>query len=421
MTITKTDETGKTVAEQQLMPSVNAQKFTGEPDCGNAMFCGKRGDDRVETGLAVNDYYGWWYSYTDTGKKGNSKINWPHGLDVNGYFVPPSVLATAGIKGKVDFGSAYEYPYVGVGFNLVDDNGTGGNISDWDGLCVIYYALNPMYLEIQPQDDENVTGYNNPKAILPASVSGANMIADIDWGYFVQEEGWGKEVSTSAVLKKARAIAFKLTGEPKSSNTFIIYAIGKKGTCSTNTVVEPPVVKAVDVLGGMGDFIGGTGKVQGEQSTGSALIAYSYAWATDPYEEVWDSAGTVSIQTNETKERVLEFYPYKHITCDEDWHLQLKKNITLEKGYSYQILLSGYDYGTHLMVPVGLQDADDYSMITDEPRTWDTSVEGIWESTPYKHCSANKTARLYVNGCIEPDAGFAIQSIKVMKTPVSCN
>ena len=421
VTVTKTDEkTGKAVVEQQLMPSVSAQKFTGEPDCANAMFCGKQGDERVETGLATNDYYGWWYAYTDSGENGDSEIKWPHGLDANDYFVPPSVLATAGIKGKVNFGSAYEHPYVGVGFNLVDDKGTGGNISGWDGMCVIYYALNPMYLEIQPQDDKNVTGYNNPKAILPASVDGANMIADIDWGYFVQEDGWGKEVSTSTVLKKARAIAFKLTGEPGSSNTFIIYAVGKKGTCSTKTVVEPPVVKAVDVLGGMGDFIGGTGKVQGELSTGSALIAYSYAWAVDEFDEVWDSAGTVKIITNKTKNKVLEFYPFAHATCDESWHLQLKKNITLEKGYSYQILLNGYDYGTHLEVPVGLQDADDYTMITDKPNSWNTE-DGTWESTPYKHCSADQTARLYVNGCIEPDAGFAIESIKVMKTPASCN
>ena len=421
VTVTKKDETtGKEVVEQQLMPSVNAQKFTGEPDCGNAMFCGKQGDERVETGLATNDYYGWWYAYTDSGEDGDSKITWPHGLDANGYFVPPSVLATAGIKGKVNFGSAYDYPYVGVGFNLVDDQGTGGNISSWDGLCVIYYALNPMYLEIQPENDKNVTAYNNPKAILPASVNGENMIADVDWGYFVQEDGWGKEVSTATVLKKARAIAFKLMGEPGSSNTFIIYAIGKKGTCSTKTVVDPPVVKAVDVLGGMGDFIGGTGKVQGELSSGNALIAYSYAWAVDAYEEIWDSAGTVKIITNETKNKVLEFYPFAHATCDESWHLQLKKNITLEKGYSYQIILNGYDYGTHLDVPVGLQDADEYTMITDAPNSWNTK-DGAWESTPYKHCSANQTARLYVNGCIEPDAGFAIESIKVMKTPASCN
>ena len=184
----------------------------------------------------------------------------------------------------------------------------------------------------------------------------------------------------------------KLTGEPGSSNTFIIYAVGKKGTCSTKTVVEPPVVKAVDVLGGMGDFIGGTGKVQGELSTGSALIAYSYAWAVDEFDEVWDSAGTVKIITNKTKNKVLEFYPFAHATCDESWHLQLKKNITLEKGYSYQILLNGYDYGTHLEVPVGLQDADDYTMITDKPNSWNTE-DGTWESTPYKHCSADQTAR----------------------------
>ena len=419
VTVTKKDEkTGETVAEQQLMPVVKA-RVSEDLTCGNALFCGKAGDVRVNTGFSdATDTYGWWYTYVDDASGGNSKFTWPHGLNAFGDFVPASVLETAGIQGSIKLGDTYEYPFGGLGFNLKNESQSPVNITDWDGMCVTYYATQPMYLEIHAANEERVTGYNNPKAILPSSFefSNKNLIADIDWNYFVQEEGWGEKVDLSSVLEKAGSISFKFTGEQESTNSFIIFAIGPKGTCSTINKVpassssSAPSSSAAttqtstDVLKGAGDFAGGTG-------------ALTY-WTVNRWDELENEHGLVRVITNETEESVLEFYTTDD--CAESWYLQIRKDITLEKGYSYQIFIDGYDYGTHLEVPAGLQESKTpYTMITDIPYSWDTR-EG-WASTPYDHCSANKTARIFVNGGMNQSEGFAIKSIKLMKTPITCD
>ena len=238
--VTKEDEKGNVVAENQLVPMVNAKK-AGTLSCNNAMFCGGRGDYRVNTGFSdASDTYGYWYTYTDEHNGGNTAFTWPEGVDSYGSFVYPSVLATAGIKGKVKMGSKYEFPYGGLGFNLKNESMDGVNINGWDGLCVVYYASKPMYLELHPANEETVTGYNNPKAVLPSSLDygNSNLIADIDWNYFVQAAGWGKEITLSSVLKSTASIAFKFTDEPGSTYDFIIFAIGKKGTCSTTNIAS---------------------------------------------------------------------------------------------------------------------------------------------------------------------------------------
>ena len=176
-----------------------------------------------------------------------------------------------------------------------------------------------------------------------------------------------------------------------------------------SSTTPPPVsstsVTSVDVLSGTGDFVSGTGSL-------------SY-FTVQKWDELENEAGTVRVITNLTNERVLEFYPL--IDCVEIWYLQVRKDIVLTKGYSYQIILDGYDYGKTLEVPIGLQlNESPYTIINEPPYVWTTSTY-IWKSTPLDYCGANQTVRLFVNGGFNEGEGFAIHYIKLMKTPITCN
>jgi len=401
------DEEGNTVVEMELVPTAPTKALTGELACKNAMFCGKEGDTRVETTVG-DENYGWWYTYTDKGDGGNTKITWPNGYDDDDSFVWPSVLATAGLKAKVTFGTAIDYPYAGLGFDLVDADDSYADITDWDGLCVIYNTAQPLYLQVKPTAEKATTGYNNPRAVLPSTDS-KNKIIDIDWSFFTQENGWGKEVTTASVLKKASKITFKLSGEAGSSNTFIIYAIGKKGTCDANAVAETPDSdEPIDILNGAGEFYKSSANLK-------AFTTYVHE-----YELTGGYAGHIKYATNDEEEQVLEFYNGED--NDEAWYLQLKKLVSLKKGYSYQIFITGYDYDgdddEFLNVNVGLQDPDTYdNLIDNDGSNWSTN-HYEWESGILNNCE-NRTAQFYVNGGMNEDDGFAIKSLKIIQTPIS--
>ncbi len=406
------DEEGNTVVEMELIPTAPTKPLVGEPACKNAMFCGKEGDIQVETTVGKSNY-GWWYTYTDDGDGGTTKITWPFGFDENDSFVWPSVLETAGLKAKVTFGKGYEYPYAGLGFDLVDAKDSYADITDWDGMCVIYNTAQPLYLQVKPTAEKATTGYNNPMAVLPSTDS-KNAIIDIDWSLFQQEPGWGKEVTTASVLKKASKITFKLSGEAGTSNTFIIYAIGKKGSCEGGSVVPTTPVEEdpVDVFGGKGDFWEGTGDI-------------SYFKTFTENHDTEKDYGAIEVTESDAGNEVLQFYTNYGVEDDYKYYVQLTKEFTLEKGYSYQVQVSGYDWtddeDDYEILHIGIQNPSTYDNYIDNDGSVWTTNHNFWESGVYNHCSTNKTAKFYINGASDKDdTGIHIQSIKLIKTPISC-
>lgn len=431
------DEEGNTVVEMELVATAPTKTLSDELNCSNAMFCGKDGDGRVETTVGDKDLnmYGYWYTYTDEKDAGTTAFSWPYDFDENGSFVGNSVSKVAGIKGKVTFGKTIDYPYAALAFNLVDDEDNSADISKWGGLCAIYNSSQPIYLQVKPSDEKATTGFNDPMAILP-STNGKNVIIDISWDLFQQETGWGTEVSTAAVLKKASKIAFKFSGKPGSSNSFIIYAIGKKGTCegsssgsnsgstsggtsggnsgSGSSTIDSD--EAIDVFGGKGDFWNGTGSLSYfDTYVGNYDIETKY--------------GSITVKTNDDDNKVLQFYTNYGVDDDDfKYYVQLTKEFSLQKGYAYYIEISGYDWydddedpESYEVLHVGLQDPETYNNYLDDDGSVWTTDHNDWTSGVYSHCDANTTGRFYINGASNNDAtGIHIQSIKLMKTPVSC-
>lgn len=200
---------------------------TSSYNCSKAMFCGKSGDTRVETGF--NDgtkSYGYWYEYDDSGNGGNSSFTWQYGGTADD-FVQKSVSAYGGIKGTASIGNAYENAYVGLGFDIGGRNLKGYNISGWNGVCVIYQSTAPLQLELHVANEATVTKYDNPIAVLPqGNSSSTTYLADIPWSAFTQG-GWGNPITTTTATQSTAMIAFKFT----ENNSFAIFAFGKYGTC----------------------------------------------------------------------------------------------------------------------------------------------------------------------------------------------
>lgn len=196
--------------------------------CGD-LWCGpKDTEGRVKTGFG-DDMSGWWFSYTDKFDDGNSEIIFPNDVNANEYgnFFGPLTEEYKGIRADIKLRDGFEYPYAGFGFNIVDDLSTGADISDWEGLCLVYKSGKSFNIQLAVENDSKVTENNNYSVTVPASTS--LVISDFDWSRFKQADGWDKKVQLDDVLQKTASINFHFSGV--GSAEFFLQSIGKYGTC----------------------------------------------------------------------------------------------------------------------------------------------------------------------------------------------
>lgn len=211
-------------------PSSVQPSLSSKIPCGD-LWCGPTDTEgKVETG-SDDETAGYWFEFNDANDFGTSSISYPPDVSVNEYdnFFGPLTEAYQGIKGTVMIGAGYDYPYVGLGFNLVSGDQEGTDISRWDGICLVYSSNLNFAIELQVEDEATVTEYNNYKASVARS---ANMTTiDYPWSKFKQEVGWGKTVVIDSVLRKTAAIKLKYQGVAGSTGDFVFYSIGRLGTC----------------------------------------------------------------------------------------------------------------------------------------------------------------------------------------------
>lgn len=211
-------------------PSSVQPSLSSKIPCGD-LWCGPTDTEgKVETG-SDDETAGYWFEFNDANDFGTSSISYPPDVSVNEYdnFFGPLTEAYQGIKGTVMIGAGYDYPYVGLGFNLVSGDQEGTDISRWDGICLVYSSNLNFAIELQVEDEATVTEYNNYKASVARS---ANMTTiDYPWSKFKQEVGWGKTVVIDSVLRKTAAIKLKYQGVAGSTGDFVFYSIGRLGNC----------------------------------------------------------------------------------------------------------------------------------------------------------------------------------------------
>ena len=208
------------------LDEITYAEVSGTVKCSNAMFCGKSGDAQVHTGKSDGTgTAGYWFWYDDSDNGGSSFFTWTYGGS-SLTFVDNSMAGVGGIAGTATVRG--EDGYLGLAFNGGGERQQGFDISAWKGLCIIYQANAYTYLELHPANEKTVTKYDNPTATLPRpNKANVPYVVNIPWGEFVQG-GWGRTLSGYSASKTAAVISFTF----KNSASFIVYAVGKYGTCN---------------------------------------------------------------------------------------------------------------------------------------------------------------------------------------------
>ena len=185
-------------------------------------------EGRVETG-SPEETSGYWFNYSDDYEGGSSRFTFPPDVEPDTYdnFFGPLVEAYGGIKASVTLDEGYDYPYVGLGFNVWSENQEGVDVSEWGGLCISYQSTIPFFIELGVEDEAILTEYVKYRA----SVSASNLITYVDfsWAKFKSSEFVGSV--TEDVLKKVAAIKLRFEGEAGTTGDFLIQKIGSLGEC----------------------------------------------------------------------------------------------------------------------------------------------------------------------------------------------
>lgn len=215
---------------------------------------GSAGEYQVDTGFTDPDdgdepTNGYWYDYNDNKETadngpGTSSIAWPtaKGNAYSDEAFDPIIDECQGMCGSATLGGPYSYPFVGVGFNISGGAQKGNDISSWGGICITYKSTGiAPKLEISPENEKEVTGYNNYTASLKIAATPTPI--DLPWTSFKQDKGWGTTVDQATVLASAAAVKFKLSGSDGDATEFGIYQIGSLGACSGS--VNPPTPAAI--------------------------------------------------------------------------------------------------------------------------------------------------------------------------------
>lgn len=186
---------------------------------------------RVETG-SPDSKSGWWFDYTDAADSGNSTITFPSDIKPNAYgnFYGPLIENYNGIQASVKMGDGYEFPYAGIGFNVWNEQKEGADISAWGGFCLEYQSTIGFSIELVPENEEDVTAFNNYKATVAKAAS--MNTTNFRWDKFRQETGWGKEANLDSVLAKTASVKLAFNERAGTEGDFLIYMVGSFGMCS---------------------------------------------------------------------------------------------------------------------------------------------------------------------------------------------
>ncbi len=209
---------------------------------------GANSEYRIETGFDDGtDTFGYWYDYNDANDGGSSTITWPvaKGNEYDDNALDPIIDHCKGLCATVSLGAGFNYPFVGVGFNVSGGDQKGEDVSSWGGICIGYKSTGiAPALEISPEDEGTVTEYNNYKAAL--KIAATPTVVNLAWSDFKQEAGWGKKVNQSEILAKTAAVKFKMAGKAGATTEFNITTIGEYGKCDGSAAIQS--VKAASAL-----------------------------------------------------------------------------------------------------------------------------------------------------------------------------
>ncbi len=241
------------LSSSQIAPSSSSAQppiiKTKEAICGD-MWCARRDrDSRVNTGFDAGfQTSGYWFDESDTEyQTEGSKITW-EGFDNRDCTFADDCFADmieqcGGIcvtQTLVKRDQANNL-YAGIGFNVagVDEQNKRivTDISELEGLCVVYTSDTEVYLEMHIDDVSNkYLAPDFPRATLPQAST--PVMKDFTWKDFKQDGTGNMRISGEDAAKSLVSLMFTLKGSQDASNHFNIMSIGRYGTCRTVANVD---------------------------------------------------------------------------------------------------------------------------------------------------------------------------------------
>jgi hypothetical protein len=225
-----------------------AAAATGTPGAGVLMFDGT--NQQVNTGESCMYEYedacgeastmGYWYDYDDRkANKGDSYTLYPYEQNEYKSFIQPMLDDVNYLYLKQVTGTAYEYSFVGLGFNIVDEDQTPANIAPWTGICVTYTSDKPVYLELGA--DALIDDYNAFRVKLDAATTPT--VKNATWADFACDATWGsckaKTYTIDQVTAATQAIKIKIEGKGKIvENELRVFQVGTAGACSATATLK---------------------------------------------------------------------------------------------------------------------------------------------------------------------------------------
>ena len=182
---------------------------------------------------------GYWYDFYDTDDGGSSRIGYPPEFGDCHYYgtcITMDMDTYGGIKGKVTFGAGADYPYVGLGFNILNEEQDGVDVTEWGGLCLEYSSELNFLVRIHAEDGSLTT---DCELAYGLSASDSVKMVDIPWSKFGSSCGFGIDIDASKVLANASAVHLRFDGKAGDTGYFLLKKIGSLGQCNSGSVPAP--------------------------------------------------------------------------------------------------------------------------------------------------------------------------------------
>ena len=182
---------------------------------------------------------GIWYDFNDRNDGGSSKFTFPPEYYEHTYYCPCFDIVFenyGGFKGTVELGDGADNPYVGLGFNTLNEDQDGADISEWGGLCLEYSSGLKFQVKIAPEYDLTMLECD---FIASIGASESKKVVDIPWSKFGSSCGAGIEIDAAKVLANAAAVHLRFEGKAGDSGDFLLTKIGSLGQCGSGSAPAP--------------------------------------------------------------------------------------------------------------------------------------------------------------------------------------
>ncbi|MBR1745884.1 MAG: hypothetical protein IJ734_07940 [Fibrobacter sp.] len=195
-------------------------------------------EGRVVTG-SDGEMAGYWYEINDIDDGGSSKFTFPPDIkkacDENWYTGTcyEFMMETyGGIKEKVVLGAGAENPHVGLGFNILNEDQDGADVSEWGGLCLEYSSGLKFQVRIIAEDGTTMESCYFTTSI---GVSESKKVVDIPWSKLGSSCGAGIEIDAAKFLANAAAVHLLFEGKAGDTGDFLLTKIGSLGQCGSGS------------------------------------------------------------------------------------------------------------------------------------------------------------------------------------------